>query len=74
MRLGELIAADHVVVGLRVADKEQLLQELARRAGDALALDRRAIFEALHARLCVPSEPVAEQTPGEPSQAMGALR
>jgi shikimate kinase len=31
-------------------------------------------IEALHARLCKPSEPVAEQAPEEPSQAMGALR
>ncbi|HET7879691.1 MAG TPA: PTS sugar transporter subunit IIA [Acetobacteraceae bacterium] len=50
MGLGDLIAGEHVVVGLRVADKAQLLQELAKRAGDALALDRRAIFDALHGR------------------------
>jgi len=31
-------------------------------------------IEALHARLCPPSEPAAEQTPEQPSQVMGALR
>jgi shikimate kinase len=31
-------------------------------------------IEALQARLCAPSETVAEQAPDEPSQAMGALR
>jgi shikimate kinase len=31
-------------------------------------------IEALHARLCAPAEPVAEQAPDQPSQAMGALR
>jgi PTS system nitrogen regulatory IIA component len=50
MALGDLIAAENVVVGLRVADKAQLLQELAGRAAGALALDRRAIFDALQAR------------------------
>jgi PTS system nitrogen regulatory IIA component len=50
MTIGELIAADNVSVGLRVADKTRLLQELARRAGAALSLDHRTIFEALQAR------------------------
>ena len=36
MAIGELIGPDQVVVGLRVADKAQLLQELARRAATAL--------------------------------------
>jgi hypothetical protein len=31
-------------------------------------------IEALHARLCAPSEPGAGQAPEEPSQVMGALR
>ena len=48
--VGELIAANHVIVGLRVADKAQLLQELARRAGAALSLDQRVILDALQAR------------------------
>jgi nitrogen PTS system EIIA component len=50
MTIGEIIGPDRVVVGLRVADKTQLLQELAGRAASALGLDRRAVFEALQAR------------------------
>lgn len=50
MPIGDLIGPDRVVVGLRVADKTQLLQDLARRAGTALGLDRREIFDALQAR------------------------
>jgi PTS system nitrogen regulatory IIA component len=50
MTLGEIVAPDHVVVGLRVGDKAQLLQELAGRAATVVGLDRRAIFEALQAR------------------------
>ncbi len=50
MPIGEIIGADRVVVGLRAADKAQLLQELSGRAAIALGLDRRAIFDALQAR------------------------
>ena len=50
MPLGELIGANHVIVDLRVADKAQLLQELARRASAALSLDQRIILDALQAR------------------------
>ena len=50
MAIGELIGPDRVVVGLRVADKAQLLQELAGRAATALGLDRRAVFDALQGR------------------------
>jgi PTS system nitrogen regulatory IIA component len=50
MTIGELIGENHVIVGLRVADKTQLLQELARRAGAALSLDQRVILDALQAR------------------------
>ncbi len=50
MTIGEIIGADRVVVGLRVTDKAQLLQELSGRAATALGLDRRAIFDALQAR------------------------
>jgi PTS system nitrogen regulatory IIA component len=50
MTMGDLIEVNHVIVGLRVADKTQLLQELARRAGAALSLDRRVILDALQAR------------------------
>jgi nitrogen PTS system EIIA component len=50
MTLGDLIGSNNVIDGLRVADKTQLLQELARRASSALSLDQRAILDALQAR------------------------
>jgi PTS system nitrogen regulatory IIA component len=50
MTIGKLIGPDQVIVGLRVSDKTQLLQELARRAGAALSLDQRTILDALVAR------------------------
>jgi nitrogen PTS system EIIA component len=50
MTLGDLIGSSNVIDGLRVADKTQLLQELARRASAALSLDQRAILDALQAR------------------------
>jgi PTS system nitrogen regulatory IIA component len=50
MPIGQIIGPDRVEVGLRVADKPQLLQELATRAATALKLDRRMVYEALQAR------------------------
>ena len=50
MKIGDLIGPDRVVVGLRVADKTQLLQDLAGRAATALSIDRRKIYDALLAR------------------------
>ncbi len=50
MRIGDVIGPDRVVVGLRVPDKTQLLQDLAGRAAMALSIDRRKIFDALLAR------------------------
>jgi nitrogen PTS system EIIA component len=50
MTIGDLIGSNNVIDGLRVADKTQLLQELARRAGAALSLDQRVILDALQAR------------------------
>jgi PTS system nitrogen regulatory IIA component len=50
MTIGEIIGPDQVVVGVRVTDKRQLLQDLAGRAATALALDRGVIFDALQAR------------------------
>jgi nitrogen PTS system EIIA component len=50
MPIGEIIGPDRVEVGLRVADKTQLLQELAGRAATALKLDRRTVYDALQAR------------------------
>ena len=50
MTIGEIIGPDQVMVGVRVTDKRQLLQDLAGRAATALALDRGVIFDALQAR------------------------
>jgi hypothetical protein len=51
MTIGNLIGSNNVIDGLRVADKTQLLQGLARRVGAALALDQRVILlDALQAR------------------------
>ena len=50
MKIGDVIGLNQVIVGLRVADKAQLLQELARRAAAAVALDQRTILDALLAR------------------------
>ena len=50
MTIGDVIGPDQVIVGLRAADKAQVLQELASRAGAALGIDRRIILEALQAR------------------------
>jgi PTS system nitrogen regulatory IIA component len=50
MPVSDIIAPDQVVVGLRVADKAQLLRELARRAASALSLDQRTVLDALQAR------------------------
>jgi len=50
MTLGDLIGSNNVIDGLRVADKTQLLQELARRASASLSLDQHAILDALQAR------------------------
>lgn len=50
MPIAELIGPGQVVVGLRVADKAQLLAELARRAAPAVALDQAVILKSLQAR------------------------
>ena len=50
MALGELIGPDQVVVDLRVADKTQLLSELARRAAAVLSLEQPVLLRALQAR------------------------
>jgi nitrogen PTS system EIIA component len=50
MHIGDIIGASNVVVGLRVADKAQLLRELARRAAAAVSLDQRLILDSLQAR------------------------
>jgi PTS system nitrogen regulatory IIA component len=50
MTIDELIGVNNIIVGLRVGDKTQLLQELARRAGAELSLDQRVILDALQGR------------------------
>jgi PTS system nitrogen regulatory IIA component len=50
MGIADIIGPNYVIVGLRVADKAQLLRELARRAASALSLDQRIILDALQAR------------------------
>jgi nitrogen PTS system EIIA component len=50
MSISDLIGPDQVLVGLRVADKGQLLAELARRAAVAESLDQQVLLRALLAR------------------------
>ena len=50
MTIGDLIGPDQVIVGLRLGDKTQLLQELANRAAVATGLDPSTIFSALQSR------------------------
>ena len=50
MRIADVIGSDQIIVGLRVADKAQLLQQLARRASAALSQDYQVILDALQSR------------------------
>ena len=50
MQIAHVIGSNQVIVGLRVADKAQLLRELARRAAAALLQDYSVILDALQAR------------------------
>lgn len=50
MPIADLIGPSQVVLGLRVADKAQLLAELARRAAAAVSLEPATILRALQAR------------------------
>lgn len=47
MKIDELLAPDNVIVGLRVADKAQLVQELAKRAAPQLGIPAPAIANPL---------------------------
>jgi len=47
MGIVQFLTPDRVICPLRAADKTQLLQELARRAGEALNIPQRTIFDAL---------------------------
>ena len=46
----DLIGADRIFLGLRAADKAQVLREIARRAGAHLKLDAAPILQAIMAR------------------------
>jgi PTS system nitrogen regulatory IIA component len=50
MNIAELVTSKHIIAGLRVSDKKQLLQELAHRAAEDLHSDVQPILEALQAR------------------------
>lgn len=50
MPIADLIGPNQVLLGLRVADKAQLLAELARRAATAVPLAQATILRALAAR------------------------
>ncbi len=50
MPIADLIGPSQVVLGLRVADKAQLLAELARRAATVVPLGQTTILRALQAR------------------------
>jgi hypothetical protein len=47
MEIEDFLAAFHVAIGMRASDKRDLLQELARRAAFALALDADFVASAL---------------------------
>lgn len=50
MDLGDLIVPEGVVAALKVRNKKQALQELARKAAAVTGLDQNVIFEALYQR------------------------
>ena len=50
MHLSDLIAPDRVFVNLRIADKAQLLGELAKQAAARISVEAQAIVAALSAR------------------------
>lgn len=50
MEIGDLITLEGVIPNLRVTNKKQALQELARRAAALTGLEERAIYEVLFER------------------------
>jgi PTS system nitrogen regulatory IIA component len=50
MDIAEILTQDRVIASLRVSDKGQLLQELARRAAAVLTIPQNTILDALEAR------------------------
>ncbi len=47
MDIVQLLTPDRVIFGLRAADKTQLLQELAKRAGEHVNIPQKTILEGL---------------------------
>ena len=47
MNLGDLLAKNGIVTGLKAADKKQALHELAVRAGDAAGVSAHDVYNAL---------------------------
>jgi PTS system nitrogen regulatory IIA component len=50
MEIGDLLTPRSVIANLRVSNKKQALQELAKRAATATAVPERRIFEVLSER------------------------
>lgn len=50
MNLADLIAPEGVVAALKVKNKKQALQEMARKAAELTGLDQGAVFQALFQR------------------------
>ena len=50
MEIAEILTQDRVIPSLRVSDKTQLLQELARRAAASLNIPQKTILDALETR------------------------
>ena len=50
MKIADLIAAGDVAIGVRAADKAQLLAELARRSAAGAGIDAATVASALQAR------------------------
>ena len=50
MRIADILAPGEVVLDLRAPDKRRLIEDLARRAGEATGLDPAAVAEALQGR------------------------
>lgn len=47
MDIVAFLTSDRVICNLRAADKQQLLQELARRAGEMMKIPQKTILDAL---------------------------
>ncbi len=60
MDLATLLDTSRIVLGLRAKDKEQLLRDLAARAGTFCGIDPQSILGALHAREALGSTGLGE--------------